>query len=116
MVCAALLHRCAALSLAAGALDRPAQTYPNRPIRILHGFAAGGAADTLSRIMADGLSRQLGQPVMVEAKPGAGGNIAADAVAKSAPDGYTLGLVTGGHAISGALYKRLPIAPSTVSR
>ena len=88
-----------------------AQPYPNHVIRIVHGFAPGGAADTLSRIMADGLSRQLGQPVIVEAKPGAGGNIASEAVAKSAADGYTLGLITGGHAISGALYNSLQYQP-----
>jgi tripartite-type tricarboxylate transporter receptor subunit TctC len=94
-----------------GTVDAAAQAYPNRVIRIVHGFAAGGAADTLSRIVADGLSRKLGQTVIVDAKPGAGGNIASDAVAKSAPDGYTLGLVTGGHAISAALYKSLPYQP-----
>src|SRR5215207_4649650 len=87
------------------------QSYPNRPIRLLHGFAAGGAADTMARIVSDGLSKRLGQPVIVEAKPGAGGNLAADAVAKSAPDGYTIGLVTGAHAISGALYKQLAYSP-----
>jgi tripartite-type tricarboxylate transporter receptor subunit TctC len=84
-----------------------AQSYPNRVIRIIHGFAPGGAADTLSRIVAKGLSKQLGQNVIVEAKPGAGGNIGSEAVAKAEPDGYTLGLVTGGHAISGALYNDL---------
>src|SRR3954451_8663127 len=94
--------------LAAGALAAAAQPYPNRALRIVHGFAAGGAADTLSRIMAEGLSKQLGQPILVDAKNGAGGNIAADSVAKAAPDGYTLGLVTGGHAISAALCKTLP--------
>ena len=88
-----------------------AQPYPNHVIRIVQGFAPGGAADTLSRIMADGLSRQLGQSVIVEAKPGAGGNIASEAVANSAPDGYTLGLITGGHAISGALYNSLQYRP-----
>jgi tripartite-type tricarboxylate transporter receptor subunit TctC len=88
-----------------------ADNYPSRPIRLLHGFAAGGAADTLSRIIADGLSKRLGQPVVVEAKPGAGGNIAADAVAKSEPDGYTIGLVTGAHAISAATYKQLNYQP-----
>jgi len=88
-----------------------ADNFPSHPIRLVHGFAPGGAADTLSRIVADGLSRNLGQPVVVEAKPGAGGNIAADAVAKAAPDGYTLGLVTGGHAISAALYKTLNYQP-----
>lgn len=88
-----------------------AQTYPSRPIRVVHGFAAGGAADTLARIVSEDLSKRLGQPVVVEAKPGAGGNIAAAAVANSAPDGYTLGLVTGAHAISGALYKTLAYNP-----
>jgi tripartite-type tricarboxylate transporter receptor subunit TctC len=97
--------------LALGASAASAQSYPNRVIRIVHGFAPGGAADTLSRIMAEGLSRQLGQSVIVDAKPGAGGNIASDTVAKAAPDGYTLGLVTGGHAISAALYKSLPYQP-----
>jgi tripartite-type tricarboxylate transporter receptor subunit TctC len=88
-----------------------AQPYPNHVIRIVQGFAPGGAADTLSRIMADGLSRQLGQNVIVEAKPGAGGNIASEAVANATPDGYTLGLITGGHAISGALYNSLQYRP-----
>jgi tripartite-type tricarboxylate transporter receptor subunit TctC len=97
--------------VALNASPASAQSYPNRVIRIVHGFAPGGAADTLSRIMAEGLSRQLGQTVIVDAKPGAGGNIASDAVAKAAPDGYTLGLVTGGHAISAALYKSLPYQP-----
>ena len=66
----------------------------------------------MARIVSDGLSRRLGQPVIVEAKPGAGGNLAADAVAKSTPDGYTIGLVTGAHAISGALYKQLAYSPT----
>jgi tripartite-type tricarboxylate transporter receptor subunit TctC len=94
-----------------GVAAASAQSYPNRAIRIIHGFAPGGAADTLSRIMADGLSKQLGQAVIVEAKPGAGGNIGSEAVAKAEPDGYTLGLVTGGHAISGALYNDLRFQP-----
>ncbi len=89
-----------------------AQTYPNRPIRLLHGFSPGGAADALARIVSDGLSKRLGQPVIVEAKPGAGGNIAAAAIANAAPDGYTLGLVTGAHAISGTLYKKLAYDPT----
>lgn len=88
-----------------------ADSYPSRPVRLLHGFAAGGAADTLSRIIADGLAKRLGQPVIVEAKPGAGGNLAADAIAKAAPDGYTVGLVTGAHAISAATYKALSYQP-----
>jgi tripartite-type tricarboxylate transporter receptor subunit TctC len=87
------------------------QNYPVRPIKLVHGFAPGGAADTLSRIMAEGLQKKLGQPVVVEARPGAGGNIAANAIAKADPDGYTLGLVTGGHAISAAIYKSLDFQP-----
>lgn len=94
-----------------GASAASAQSYPNRVIRIIHGFAPGGAADTLSRIIAEGLSKQLGQNVIVEAKPGAGGNIGSEVVAKAEPDGYTLGLVTGGHAISGALYNDLRFEP-----
>ncbi|MBP0109925.1 MULTISPECIES: tripartite tricarboxylate transporter substrate binding protein [Bradyrhizobium] len=101
-----LLSGCLATTLAA------ADNYPSRPIRLVHGFAAGGAADALSRIIADGLSKKLGQPIIVEAKPGAGGNIAADAIAKAAPDGYTIGLVTGAHAISAATYKSLAYQPA----
>ena len=99
------------LSIWIGAGAASAQSYPNRVIRIIHGFAPGGAADTLSRIMAESLSKHLGQNVIVEAKPGAGGNIGSEAVAKAEPDGYTLGLVTGGHAISGALYNELRFQP-----
>lgn len=108
-----LLSRRLMLAAALGALVAPAraQTYPTRPIRLLHGFAPGGAADTLSRIVAEDLQKRLGHPVIVEAKPGAGGNIAAEAVAKAPPDGYTLGLVTGAHAISAATYKSLSFDP-----
>jgi tripartite-type tricarboxylate transporter receptor subunit TctC len=107
------LSRRLLLAAAMSALAAPAlaETYPARPVRIIHGFAPGGAADTLSRLVAEGLQKKLGQPVLVEAKPGAGGNLAADAVAKSPPDGYTIGLVTGGHAISAATYKSLSFQP-----
>jgi tripartite-type tricarboxylate transporter receptor subunit TctC len=94
-----------AIALSAVAL---AQDYPNRPIKIIQGFAPGGNADTVARILAQELAKGLGQPVIVEAKPGAGSTIAADAVAKAAPDGHTLLLVTGGHSVAGALYRTLP--------
>ncbi len=89
----------------------PAQEYPTRPIRLLHGFAPGGNADAISRVLADELSKGLGQVVTVEARPGAGGNIASAEVAKAAPDGYTLVLLTTGHVISAAMYKSLSFDP-----
>src|SRR5664279_1990404 len=102
-----------ALAAALGLFVAPAlaDDYPSHTIRILHGFAPGGAADTLSRLVAEGLSKKLGRAVIVEAKPGVGGNLAAEAVAKASPDGYTLGFVTGGHAVSAAIYKSLPFDP-----
>src|SRR5882724_225505 len=90
---------------------RADEDYPSRPITLMHGFAAGGNADAIARIVADGLSRRLGKPVIVEARPGAGGNIASDRVAKATPDGYTLIMLTGGHAVSAAMYKTLPFDP-----
>jgi tripartite-type tricarboxylate transporter receptor subunit TctC len=100
-----------AIALTASALsvaDAAAQTYPSKPIRIVVPFVAGGAVDTLARIMGAKLSEQLGQPVIVENRPGAGGNVAADAVAKSPPDGYTILQNTNGQAISPAIYRSLP--------
>lgn len=67
-----------------------AQTYPDRPVKLVIGFAAGSSADVSARIVASSMAKELGQPVVVEARAGASSNIAADAVAKAAPDGYTL--------------------------
>lgn len=100
----ALLAALAALAPACGA---QAQEYPNRPIRIIQGFAPGGNADAIARLLGQEMSKSLGQPIIVESKPGAGGNIAAEAVAHAQPDGYTLLLAVGGHSVSGALYKSL---------
>ena len=87
------------------------QAYPTRPVTLTHGFAAGGNGDVVSRIVADALGKRLGQPVMVEPRPGAGGNTASQRLATSAPDGYTLITLTGGHSVSAAIYKQLPFDP-----
>jgi tripartite-type tricarboxylate transporter receptor subunit TctC len=85
-----------------------AQNYPSRPIRLIVPFAAGGAVDTLARLVGIKLSEGMGQPVIIENRPGAGANLAHDAVAKAAPDGYTVLLTTTGISISPSLYKTLP--------
>ncbi len=85
-----------------------ANDYPARPVRIIHGFAPGGAADVVARLAAQSMMQELKAPFVVESKPGAGGNIAAKAVANAPADGYTIGLVTGGHAVSNAVYKKPP--------
>ena len=89
-----------------------AQAYPSKPVKLLVTIGPGSSADILARIVAEELQRRLGQPVVVENKPGAGGNIAADAVAKSAPDGYTLLMSTiSTHAINAAMYPSMPFDP-----
>lgn len=82
--------------------------WPERPIKIVQGFAPGGNADNIARLVGTELARTLGQGVVVEAQAGAGGTIAANTVSKAKPDGYTLLLATGGHAVAGALYNSLP--------
>jgi tripartite-type tricarboxylate transporter receptor subunit TctC len=83
------------------------QTYPNRAVRLVVPFPPGGTSDILARTIGARLSETLGQPVVVENRPGAGGNIAAEHVAKSAPDGYTLIMGTSSLAISQNLYRKL---------
>ena len=84
-----------------------AQGYPEKPIKIYQGFAAGGNADTIARVLGAEMGKTLGQPFVVEAQTGAGGTIAAATVARAKPDGFTLLLATGGHAVAGALYNKL---------
>lgn len=96
---------------ALGSEPTTAQVWPTRPITLVHGFAAGGNADSISRVMATAIGAALGQNVVVEAKPGAGGNLASEGVANATPDGYTIVLLTGGHAVSAALYSRLKFDP-----
>ncbi|MBV9189011.1 MAG: tripartite tricarboxylate transporter substrate binding protein, partial [Betaproteobacteria bacterium] len=88
------------------------QDWPSRPIHLVVPYAAGGPVDLSARLIAPKLQQALGQPVIVENKVGAGGNIGADAVAKSAPDGYSLVIgAIATHAINPALYRNLPYDP-----
>ncbi len=90
-----------------------AQNYPNRPLRMVVGAATGGTPDILGRIIGQKLNEQLGQPVIVDNRPGATGNIGADVVAKAAPDGHTMIMATSVLSISPAFYKKLPFDPLT---
>jgi tripartite-type tricarboxylate transporter receptor subunit TctC len=102
----------AAASVAFGAFPSSAADYPVRPIRIIVGFAAGGAPDALARVIGDKLAQDWGQPVVVENRTGAQGNTAMVAVAKSAPDGYTLALMPiGNAAVTPALTPNPPYDP-----
>jgi tripartite-type tricarboxylate transporter receptor subunit TctC len=105
-----LLHKLmVAIAFAVLAPGAQAQSYPDKPIRLVCPFPPGGAVDIASRAVAHELTQILGQPVTVDNRPGAGGNIGADIAAKSAPDGYTLLMTTSGiMAINPALYSKLP--------
>jgi tripartite-type tricarboxylate transporter receptor subunit TctC len=97
-----------ALITSSASAQEDASTYPSRPIHIIVGFAAGGGNDVIARIYAQKLSEDLGQPVIVENKPGAGAITATEYVARAAPDGYTLLVGATGTAINPALYAKLP--------
>ena len=98
-----------AIALCIAAAPAQAQeAWPTKPIRIIHGFGGGGPVDLLARMLAPVLSERLGQAVLVEGKPGAGGTLGAAYVAKSEPDGYTLLLMAFGHSAAPGLYKSLP--------
>ena len=99
--------------LSAAMMPASAQSdYPNRPIRVIVGFAAGGGTDIFARLVGAKLSQLLGQPVVIENKPGAGGRLAAEYAARQAPDGYTLMVApTGAMSIAAAIYPDLPYQP-----
>jgi tripartite-type tricarboxylate transporter receptor subunit TctC len=108
-----LLAFCAGLLVAGDAVAQNAATgaaakYPDRPVRLLVGFAAGGPTDVIARIIGQRLSASLGQQFYVDDKPGAGGNIANAEAAKAAPDGYTLAVVSTGFMVNMSLYTKVP--------
>src|SRR5258706_4740669 len=100
----------ATMTLVAG-FHAAAQTYPSRPVKIIVPATTGGAIDVIARVLADKMTAALGQPVVVETKPGASNNFGTDFVAKSAPDGYTLVIVASSHATNKHLFKSLPYDP-----
>ncbi len=106
-----LLALPAALMLALAPLGEAQAKWPDKPVKIILPFGAGGVADVTSRIMADKLSNKFGQRVVIENMPGPGGINAARAVVNAVPDGYTMGLVTNGTAISVAAFNKLPFDP-----
>ncbi len=103
-----LLLQGVALAAAMSATGAMAQAWPNRPITLIVPFAAGGTTDVLARALGERLQQSLGQPVVIESKPGAGATIGADFVAKARPDGYTLLVGAVHHTIATSVYKKLP--------
>jgi tripartite-type tricarboxylate transporter receptor subunit TctC len=95
-------------SLLAATVSSYAADYPNRPVRLLIGFAAGGSSDVVLRILGEHLSNQFGQPFVVDNRPGAGGNIAGEALVNSKPDGYTFMLSGTSYAVGDSMYRKLP--------
>jgi len=95
-----------------GARALAQDAWPAKPIRLVHGFTAGGAVDIQARLLAQQLTERLGQTAYVEGKPGAGGTVGANFVAKAPPDGYTLFFMASGHSAAPGLYKSLPFDPA----
>ena len=102
----ALLGMAAVLGLGAQGVE--AQAWPAKPVTLIVPFPPGGTTDVLARALAESLRTSLGQPVIVESKPGAGATLGADFVAKSKPDGYTLLVGAVHHTIAPSVYKKLP--------
>jgi tripartite-type tricarboxylate transporter receptor subunit TctC len=106
-----LLFALAALATFVAPTSGWTQGYPNKAVRLVVPFPAGGPADALGRVIADQLNKTWGQPVIIENRGGAGGNLGAEVVARAAPDGYTLLLNASSHVINASLYEKLPYDP-----
>jgi tripartite-type tricarboxylate transporter receptor subunit TctC len=113
MVCNRLgVRAIVAVSVLLGSLHwAAAADYPARPMRMVVGFAAGGATDLFARIVAQKLTERLGQQVVVDNRTGAGGSLGTALVAKAPSDGYTLAIISASHSINASLYKSLPFDP-----
>jgi len=111
MTAAKFFRAALAALLAAASCTALAQTYPSKSVKLIVTYPPAGGADTMARLIAAKLSQSLGQPVVVENRPGASGQIGADAVAKAAPDGYTLMLDASSYAVNPSLYPKLPYDP-----
>lgn len=107
----ALAFAAAVAAAATWAAAASAQTFPDRPLKLVVGFPPGGSSDTVARVVGERLSASLGQPVVVENRPGAGGVTASDFVARAPKDGYTLLLATAGHSTAAAMRRELPFEP-----
>jgi tripartite-type tricarboxylate transporter receptor subunit TctC len=103
---------CAAAALMAGAAGAQAQAYPSKPVRMVLPFPPGGGTDILGRILAQKLGENIGQQVIAENRPGAGGNVGAEYTVRQAPDGYTIVLCSPSISISPSLYKKLSYDPA----
>src|SRR5256885_16115422 len=111
MTLAQMARWLAAAALAVHAVVAGAQAWPAKPLKLVTPFPPGGSADVIARLIANQLSVQLGQPVVVDNRPGAGGLVGNECVAKQPPDGYTLLLITGAYPVQGAMLKSLPFDP-----
>jgi tripartite-type tricarboxylate transporter receptor subunit TctC len=112
---AVFMLACVAASALAAPLPAFSQDWPQRQIRIIVSFGPGGGADIIGRILAEGMQERFGKPVIVENKPGAGGIIGNDSVAKAAPDGHTLGIMTAGQIIAAVTRKSMPYATEALT-
>jgi tripartite-type tricarboxylate transporter receptor subunit TctC len=111
----ALTRRTVLAGLSAAAILRPERAFaawPERNISLIHGLTAGGGVDVSARVIAEGLSRKLSQQIVVEPKPGAAGTLAAAQMARAMPDGYSLGWIPSGHAVTASAACRAPEHPN----